>query len=232
MPKIIGFFGSYPADICIYAAYALQNAGRHVCVIDNSDDGILFQCVPTPDQRFTSVTFHNVDFMRRKPLIQWHELDYEYVLVQMGDKPEELCLALCSERILIVDCERRNLDFYQQYMQKSSMSVVVLLRGFCPDQIAAKKMKNHFEQGNALIDRWLLLPFDEADEAYRLEMQYGLLYQFTHISAGMERVLMQLLRMMDIHDRIQVIRAVKDAKQGKIAGTLYDEKGRRKFYVS
>lgn len=227
MSKIIGFFGSYPADICMYAAYALQNAGRRVCVIDNSEDGILYQSVPTPDQRLDAVTFHNVDFMRWEPLVQWHELDYEFVLVQLGNEPQELCLALCSMRILIIDCERRNLDFYHQFMQESSLPAAVLLRGFCPDQMAVAKMKKRFEQGNAFIDQWLLLPFDEADETYRIEMQYGWLYKFVHISAGMERILMQLLRMMEIHDRIRIIRAVRDAKQGKTAGHIYAKSGRR-----
>lgn len=228
MPKIIGFFGSYSADICMYAAYALQNAGRRVCVIDNSEDGILYQAVPTPDQQLRAVTFHNVDFIRWEPLVQWHELDYDLILVQLGDRPQELCLALCSVRILIMDCERRNLDYYHQFMQEASMPMAVLLRGFCPDQMDAARMKEHFEQGNVFIDRWLLLPFDEADEAYRIEMQYGQLHKFAHISAGMERILMQLLCMMEIHDRIRIIRAVKDAKQGKTAGNIYYKlEGRR-----
>lgn len=201
----------------MYAAYALQNAGRRVCVVDNSDDGVLFRCVPTPDERLAAITFHNVDFMRWEPFVQWHELDYEFVLVQLGDRPQELCLALCSARILVVDCERRNLDFYKQFMQQSSMSAAVLLRGFCPDRIATKKMKEYLERGNGLVDQWMLLPLDEADEAYRIEMQYGILHKFAHISTGMERVLMQLLRMLEIHDRIRIIRAVRDAKQGKAA---------------
>lgn len=232
MSKIIGFFGSYPADICMYAAYVLQNTGRRVCVVDNSEDGILFGCVPTPDQQLKAVTFHNVDFMRFEPLVQWHELNYDYVLVQLGNMPQELCLVLCSERILVMDCERKNMDFYYQFMQESSLPAAVLLRGFCPDQMLAEKVKKYFERENKFIERWLLLPFDEADEAYRIEMQYGALYQFAHISSGMERVLMQLLRMLENHDRIRILRAVRDAKQGKSAGMDYHRMKQRQNLVS
>lgn len=226
MPKMIGFFGSCPADICMYTAYALQNAGKRVCVVDNSQDGILFGCIPTPDQRFTTVTFHNVDFMRWEPLVQWHELDYEFVLVQLGNRPQELCLAVCSERILVVDCERKHLDFYEQYMRDSCLPAAVLLRGFYPQRTTVKKIKAYFEQDNTLIDRWLLLPLDAEDEAYRIKMQYGLLDQFTHISAGMEHVLVQLLRMLEIHDKRRVQRAVKDAKQGKMTDMAVSERRR------
>lgn len=215
MPKIIGFLGSHPADICMYAAYALQNTGKHVCVIDNSDDGVLFRCIPTPDERLTAVTFHNVDFMRLEPLVQWHELDYDFLLVQLGTQPQELCLALCSERVLVIDCERRNLDFYNEFMQQSGIPMSVLLRGFCPDGAMAGRIREYFGQGNRLIEKWLFLPLDEADEAYRIGMQYGLLSKFAHISEGMERVLMQLLRMLGTGSRGGIVRAVRDAKNGR-----------------
>lgn len=220
MPKIIGFFGSCPADICMYAAYALQNAGKHVCVIDNSEEGILFGCIPTPDARMAAVTFRSVDFMRWEPVVKWQELDYEFVLVQLGSVPQQLCLALCSERILVTDCERGHLDFYHQFMQQSSMTAAVLLRSFCQGRDTVEKRKNYFSYGNRFIERWLLLPFDESDEAYRIEMQYGLVYRFPEISAGMERVLVKLLQMLEIHGRARTVRAVKDAKQGKAAGVV------------
>ncbi len=216
MPKIMGFFGSYPADICMYAAYALQNAGRRVCVIDNSEDGILFACVPSPEQTMTVFTWHNVDFMRGISMLRWHELDYECVLVQFGERPQPLCLALCSVRVLVTDCERKHLDFYDQFVQEISMPIAVLLRGFCSDRLLAEKVKNYFEGKNKRIDRWLLLPFDEADETYRIRMQYGIMYKFAHISIGMERILMQLMQMLEIQDRICRVRAVRDAKQGRI----------------
>lgn len=221
MPKIIGFYGSYPADICMYTAYALQNAGKRVCVIDLSEDGILFRCIPAPEECFAAVTFHNVDFIRRKPLVQWHELDYEYVLVQLGEKPQELCLAVCSMRILIMDCERSTLDFYGQFLQASGMPAVVLLRGFCPDRSAAGKIMKYFGHGNCLVERWLLLPFHEADEAYRIKMQYQMLSKFTHISADLERMLIQLLLLSGMKDRLKASRAVRAAKQGKTAGMLH-----------
>ncbi len=216
MPEMIGFFGSYPADICMYTAYALQNAGKRVCVIDNSDDGILFSCVPAPDCQMQTVTFHNVDFIRHKPLVQWHELDYELVLIQLGSRPQELCLAVCSMRILVVDCERRNMEFYQHFLQACGLSAVVLLRGFSLE-FAVEKAKRLLECGPGLIERWLLLPLDEEDETYRIQMQYGTMYQFAHISAGMERVLGKMLRMLDVTDRVHIAQAVRNAKQGKTA---------------
>lgn len=96
------------------------------------------------------------------------------------------------------------------------MPIAVLLRGFCSDRLLAEKVKNYFEGKNKRIDRWLLLPFDEADETYRIRMQYGIMYKFAHISIGMERILMQLMQMLEIHDRICRVRAVRDAKQGRI----------------
>ena len=56
-----------------------------------------------PDVRPDAVTFRNVDFLRLEPVVRWHELDYEYVFVQLGAQPPELCLALCSVRILVAD---------------------------------------------------------------------------------------------------------------------------------
>ena len=221
MPKIIGFYGSYPADICMYAAYALQNAGKRVCVIDLSEEGILFRCIPAPEECFAAVTFHDVDFIWRKPLVQWHELDYDFVLVHLGERPQELCLAVCSQRILVMDCERSTLDFYDPFLESSGMPAVVLLRGFCVNRTAAGKIMDYFGRGSCLIERWLLLPFHEADEAYRIHMQYQMLSKFKHISADLERVLVQLLLLFGMPDRVKTARAVRNAKQGKTAEMLY-----------
>ena len=196
MSNIIGFYGSCPADICMYAACALQNTGRRVCVIDNSDDGVLFRSISASGMPSVPVTFQNVDFMRLEPVVQWHELDYEYVFVQLGVCPPQLCLALCSTRILVVDCDRRNLDYYNQYMQSNSMPACVLLRGFCLSTGFLEKVQRHFEKGNGFIDHWLLLPFHQADEACRLEMQFGSLNQSVQISSDMQKVLGQLFCMV------------------------------------
>lgn len=221
MPQIIGFYGSYPADLCLYAAYALQNTGKRVCVIDLSEEGILFRCIPAPEECFAATTFHHVDFIRRKPLVQWHELDYDFVLVQLGERPQELCLAVCSQRVLVMDCERSTLDFYDSFLQASGMPSVVLLRGFCVDRTAIGKIMDYFGRESSLIERWLLLPFHEADEAYRIHMQYQPLTKFAHISADLERVLVQLLLLFGMQDRVKTIRAVRNAKQGKTAEMLY-----------
>lgn len=221
MPKTIGFYGSYPADICMYAAYALQNAGNRVCVIDLSEDGILFRCIPAPEECFAAVTFHEVDFIWRKPLVQWEDLDYDFVLVQLGEHPQELCLAVCSLRILVMDCERSTLDFYHPFLETSGMPAIVLLRGFCANRTAIGKIMDYFGRGSCLIERWLLLPFHEADEAYRIQMQYQLLSKFAHISADLEQVLVQLLLQFGIKDRVKTTRAVRNAKLGKTAGRLY-----------
>lgn len=218
MPKVIGFLGSHPADICLYAALVLQNTGKSVCVVDHSEDGVLYNCIPTPDKRLKTVTYHNVDFMRREPLVEWQNMDYAYVLVQLGARPEELCLTVCSERVLVMDCERRNLDFYNQFMQENKMPMKVLLRGYCPDGISTRKMKEHFERENCFIEKWLMLPLDEMDEAYRIGMQYELLNKFAHISMGMEKVLVQLLRMCAANNNMGILRAVKAAKNGRTAG--------------
>lgn len=217
MPKIIGFFGSAPADLCMYAAYALQNIGKRVCVVDNSEDGSLFRCIPTPDERLRAVTYRNVDFMRWYPLADWHALDDEYVLVQLGAMPQQLCLALCSERILVTDCERANLDAYSRYLTQCCMPVTVLLRGFCWNWVIAEQIKAYAAKDSSFIERWLFLPYDPTDEAYRIEMQYGKLYQFSQISTGMERVLAKLLQLLEICDRIRLVRAINDAKRGKTA---------------
>ncbi len=225
MPKIIGFLGNYPADICMYTAYALQNTGSSVCVADNSQDGILYGCVPAPDVQADSVTFHGVDFVREKPLVQWHELDYDYVLVQLGARPQELCLASCSERVLVVDCDRRSLDFYHQYMQESGMTMSVLLRGYCPEGVSAKVIKERLAVENCFIEKWMTLPFHEMDEAYRIGMQYEPVSRFAYISLGMEKVLMQILCMAGAGSPSGAIRAVKHAKKGRMAVLLHKGAG-------
>lgn len=218
MPKIIGFLGSYPADICLYAAFALQNTGQSVCVIDHSKDGALYRCIPTPDRQLAVVTYHNVDFMRQEPFANWQDMDYQYVFVQLGQEPEELCLAVCSERVLVIDCERRNLDFYNRYMQENQLSMLVLLRGVCPDGVSAKKIKERLECENCFVEKWMTLPLDEMDEAYRIGMQYERMGRFAHISMGMEKVLAQLLHMVVDYDYMGILRAVRAAKYGRIVG--------------
>lgn len=221
MPKIIGFYGNTPADLCMYTAYAMQNTGKRICVIDNSKDGSLFHCIPTPDKQLTAVTSRSVDFIRWYPLVQWHELDYDYIFVQLGTMPQQLCLALCSERILVTDCERTNLDAYSRHMQQCSMPATVLLRGFSRDWLRTEQIiqqiKSYLADSGNLIEQWLFLPYDPADEAYRIKMQYGVLSQFSHISKSMEQVLMKLMQMLETRDRVQIARAITDAKHGKIA---------------
>ena len=77
-------------------------------------------------------------------------------------------------------------------------------------------MKKRLEWDQELIDRWLLLPFHEADEAYRIHMQYETMYKFANISAGMEHVLVQLLRMIASSDKMHHIRSIRNAKYGKM----------------
>lgn len=221
MPKIIGFLGRRPADICLYTAYALQNTGRSVCVIDNSEDGILYGCVPKPDDKAVSVTFHNVDFMRFIPLVQWHELDYEYILVQLGDTPQQLCLAACSERVLVVDSERSSLDYYRQFTKENSLKMTVLLRGFRLDRVLEKKMQERFKHENCFVKQWITLPINKYDEAYRIGMQYEPLNKFAHISGEMENVLRKILGILKADNTIRIARAVSAAKKGKMAGIVY-----------
>ena len=52
-------------------------------------------------------------------------------------------------------------------------------------------------------------------------MQYQLLTKFAHISADLERALVQLLLLFGLQDRVKTIRAVRNAKQGKTAEMLY-----------
>lgn len=217
MSKIIGFLGTYSIDICLYAAFAVQNTGKSVCVIDHSDDGVLYDCIPTPDGQLEAVTYHGVDFMRRQPLLKWQNMEYEFVFVQLGARPQELCLALCSKLVLVVDCERRNLDCYNQYMQETRMPMTVLLRGFCPGGISVRMLKDYFARGNCFIEKWMTLPLNEMDEAYRIGLQYEPLSKFAYISAGMEKALVQLLRQLDAGSAARIIRAVKHAKSGRAA---------------
>lgn len=215
MPKVIGFLGSRPADLCLYAAFALQNMGRRVCVADQSEDGVLFRSIASSDDPTVAVTYNHVDFIRKEPVVQWHELDYEYLFVQLGEEPQDLCLAACSERILVVDCERRSLEFYSRFMQETSMTMAVVLRGICRYGISEKEFKRQFTRENCFVEKWMTLPLNEMDEAYRVSMQYELLEKFAHISLGMEKVLVQLLYAMELSHPVGIIRAVHAAKHGR-----------------
>ena len=217
MPRIIGFFGTYPADICLYTAFALKNTGKSVCVADLSKEGVLHRCIPAPERGLAVLTYRGVDFIREAPLEDWQDLEYEYVFVQLGRSPQELCLAACDELALVVDCERANLDFYNNLMRKAQASMSVILRNLCPDGVSGRMVKEYFERENCFVQKWLTLPFDEADEAYRIEMQYGTVHKFSHVSCGMERLLGQLLRMFLTDDgHGGILRAVKAAKKGKV----------------
>lgn len=215
MSKIIGFIGSCPADICMYAAYAMQNTGSSVCVIDNSMEGVLYGCVPKMDAQAMAVTFHQVDFIRFKPFIYWHELEYTYVFILLGDRPQQLCMASCSMCVLVVDCERRNLDFYRRFMKESSMAMYVVLRGFCAGSVFVEKIMERFSDQNGLIVRWMLVPLDETDEAYRIGMQYEKIGKFPDISLAMEKVLAQILALLGAGSPVGVMQAVKNAEKGK-----------------
>ena len=193
LPKIIGFLGSYTADICLYTALALQNTGKSVCVIDHSDDGALYDSIPTPDKCLQMVTYHNVDFIRREPFANWQDLQYQFVIVQLGALPQDICIELCSERILAVDCERINLDYYSQWMRKKQLPMIVLLRSVCQNGFSARKIKERFELENCFVERWLTLPLNQMDEAYRIRMQYEPVKKFSKLSLDMEKMLIQLL---------------------------------------
>lgn len=221
MPKIIGFLGTYTADLCLYTALAMQNTGRNVCVIDQSDDSTLYECIPTPDSCLEMVTYHNVDFIRQEPYANWLDMDYEYVFVQLGALPQEICLAVCTECVMVIDCERVNLDFYRCYMKQNELAMTVLLRGYCPDGISGQNIKGHFEQENCFVGKWMTLPLDRADEAYRIRMQYEPVKKFRHLSLDMEKVLMQLLHSFGVANYIEIIRAIKAVKRGKAAGMRY-----------
>ena len=215
MSKIIGFLGSHPADLCLYAAFALKNMGRSICVIDHSEDGVLFRSVASSDDPTVIVTYNHVDFIRKEPVVQWHELDYDYIFVQLGAKPQDLCLAACSERILVVDCERSNLEFYNCFMRETSMTMAVVLRGICRFGRSVKDIKGQFMNKNCFVENWMTLPLNEMDEAYRVGMQYELLEKFAHISIGMEKVLVQLLYTIECSHPAGIIRAVHAAKHGR-----------------
>lgn len=215
LPKIIGFLGSHPTDLCLYAAFVLQNMGRSVCVIDHSEDGVLFRSIASSDDPTVVVTYNHVEFIRKEPVVQWHELDYEYIFVQLGAEPQDLCLAACSERILAIDCERCHLEFYSRFMRETSMTMAVVVRGICRFGISAKEIKRQFMHENCFVETWMTLPLNEMDEAYRVGMQYELLEKFAHISIGMEKVLVQLLYMMEPSHPVKIIRAVHAAKHGR-----------------
>lgn len=218
MPKIIGFLGSYTADICLYTALAIQNTGKRVCVIDNSDESALYGCIPTPDKCLEMITYHNVDFIRREPFANWQDLQYQYVVVQLGALPLDICIDICSERIMVVDCERINLDYYSQWMRKKQIPMLVLLRGICPDGLPVRQIKERFEAENCFVEKWLTLPLAETDEAYRIRMQYEPIKKFNRLSVGMETVLIQLLRRLNAGNYAQILCAIRAVKNGKVIG--------------
>lgn len=217
MSEIVGFLGVSPMDICLYTAFSTQNRGKSVCVLDQSKDGLLYHCIPSPGGQLEVVTYHGVDFIRSQPLVQWQDMHYDVIFVQMGGQPQQLCLALCTKLVLVVDCERENLDFYRRFMQESKMPMTVLLRGFFPGTIPVKERKEYFANGNDFIEKWMVLPVNEADEAYRMRMQYGQFNKFAYISHKMQNVLVQLLRHMGAANQMEALRAVKQAKYGRSA---------------
>ena len=218
MPKIIGFFGTFTADLCLYTALAMQNTGRSVCVVDQSDDSALYESIPTPDKNLETVTYHNVDFIRREPCANWQDLGYEYVFVQLGAMPQELYLAVCTDCVLVIDCERVNLDFYRCVMMQNEKAMTVLLRGFCPGGICGRKIKEQFERENCFVERWLTLPLVQSDEAYRISMQYEPINNFRKLSADMEKALIQLMHSFGASNYAEIISGIKAAKHGRVSG--------------
>ena len=216
MPQIIGFLGTYPVDVCLYTAFALQNTGKSVCVNDFTSEGVLFECIPTPEETLEIITFRNVDFMHQLPMAEWKQKPYDYIFVQLGDAPQELTVSSCDELILVIDCEKRHLDEFQNLMQKMRMSMNVVLRGFCPDGIPERKLKEYFEQENCFVERWLTLPFDEMDEAYRIGMQYEPMQSFAHASVGWEKLLLQLLKILVPKNSAANIKAVRAVRSGRV----------------
>lgn len=215
MSKIIGFIGAYPTDLCLYTAFALQNTGKSVCVNDFTEEGGLYECIPTPEEELEVITFRNVDFVHRLSLASWRQSAYDYVFIQLGSNPQELAASACDELILVTDCERQSLDEFQHLMQQMKMSMNVILRGYCPDGISERKLKDYFERENCFVQKWLTLPFDEMDEAYRIGMQYEPMRGFEHVSKGLEKVVLQILGLIAPKNSAKNIKAMRAVKSGK-----------------
>ena len=216
MPKRIGVFGVHPEDVCLYTAFALQNMGKRVGVVDNSIHELIFHAIPSPDAGLETVTCRNVDFMKQVSCTQWENMSYDFLLVQLEMEPEEMALRACDELVLIVDCEKANLDYYREQMQAWKRTMLVLLRDICPDGFSVKKMKEYFERGNCFIDKWLTLLWSEDDLSYRIRLQYETVRKFARISPGMETVVLQLLRWLLPQEAAHAARAVKAAKKGRV----------------
>lgn len=214
MPKITGFIGTHSEDLCLYTALALQNTGRRVCVNDHTAEGLLFACIPTPEENLETVTFRNVDFVHLAG--DWQKLDYDQVFVQLGEKPEEACVAACDELVLVTDCDRRNLDYFNRFMQRMKTSMTVVLRGYCPDGISDRRIKDYFERENCFVQKWLTLPLDEVDEAYRIGMQYEPMKSFAHASRGLDKVLLSLMRVIEPQEITVAQKAVRAVRSGRV----------------
>lgn len=222
MSEITGFLGISPADICLYTALSVQNTGKSVCVIDHSEDGILYRSIPAPEGQLEAVTYRGVDFVRKKPLPDWQDTEYGHIFVQLGTQPEELCMALCDRLVLVMNAERYNMDIYRNYMRQIRMPMIVLLRGFCPYGIPVNTIKDYFMRENNFVEKWILLPLSEYDEAYRIGMQYECFKKFAYISSEMEWALVRLLRSLENRSSVSLMRAVKQAKKGRMASMAPD----------
>lgn len=173
--KKVSFIGKLGADIIIYVSQILYQQGKHVLVIDHSENEELMEIVGEenlPD----IVCYQGVDFTNKE--INKLKAQYDTIISYQSAwiKKEADIIYLISS------CNRKELEQLLIWKNEINHEGTIIVRDLCTGKINEKFLTTTYlkkNQGNWNI---IMLPFDCVDYEYRIRMTYEPIQGFPHLS--------------------------------------------------
>ena len=213
--RIIGIFGWEQADICIYLASILENMKQRVLVIDNSFEQKIQLCIPKPKEQLEIVTYKNVDYTSHWEHSMWKSVDYDYLLVNLGNNPMEEDLEFCQEIICVLSCEAFHIRAYQQFIQEVKKPFHLVFRNYCKNYMDTNKILHQLGETSCFLVDKVFLPFIEMDECLRVLMQVEGYRSLSGLSKEFEKAIFRLCRAITNQDFTAVLNGLRRAKRGE-----------------
>ncbi len=213
--KVIGIFGWGQTDLCIYLASVLENMKYHVLVVDNSIGQKMGCCIPRPKRELNIVTYKDVDYQWQIPPDEWAVDAYDFVIADLGERPEKAEFDNCEELFLVTGCDYGCIRKSRELMLELKKPMAVIIRNYQRETMLERQIVGELEEENCFLMEHYFLPYDAWDESGRILMQYRGYEDCSCLSKEFEKLLFHLGCMLGKRDYHTVLAGIHRAKRGE-----------------
>lgn len=219
--KIYGFFGAPSCDMIIYLAGILNNLGKRVIIVDESETHKVMSCFIRNDEKTNFYQHKDIDYTSDNNLSINNIQGYDYIFLYKEAYSKDSFN--CNEYFVITDYKIDNLKQANEIVNKLEGKVNFILRDYCNEKLNIQYVLKefiHFEESLQSIN---VIELDYYDYSYRILMEHEAYQGFFHISRDLKKCLKEIISRMTNSSEKIISKAYHRAERGKSIGSSFLE---------